>query len=134
MVDKQVTKRTITDKDLSYFQEHEKCPICLEGELLGGACGGLSQNILCEHCCTEFTYSPLGLTLMAYDLERAFHVYGARPKTTSSLKPRAKLVSWATAFRDSWHRFWRGRQEGHGQGEKKCEYSKKECKYSENNV
>ncbi len=36
------------------------CPDCQQGKLLGGPCGGMSQNCMCEFCESEFNLTFLG--------------------------------------------------------------------------
>ena len=52
------------------------CPKCGSTDFLGGPSGGLSQNILCKKCGTEFcNLGPFGLQELLRDESRA-KLYG----------------------------------------------------------
>ena len=40
-----------------------KCPVCKYGELVGGPCGGCSQNFRCDLCSQEFNLGLVPLHL-----------------------------------------------------------------------
>lgn len=53
------------------------CPVCGNDMFYGGACGGSSQNLLCDKCFTEF--NDAGGLVIQYthkvDLDRAYHPF-----------------------------------------------------------
>jgi hypothetical protein len=79
---KEAEERDLTGAEEAFLATEHKCPICKTGELLGGPCGGLSQNILCNVCCSEFAYCGglFSTRLMRHDLKRALEVYGVETK------------------------------------------------------
>ena len=46
--------RDLTLKELEHINATGHCPACKMGELVGGPCGGMSQNHRCQNCGEEF--------------------------------------------------------------------------------
>lgn len=69
--------------DFRWMQEN-RCPNCHEEDcLIGGPCGGMSQNVGCANCGTEFNVTPaLGLVERTGKMpdDRARIVFGIDPE------------------------------------------------------
>ena len=77
-------------------KKHLVCPVCGNDLFYGGACGGMSQNILCSECYTEFNYSICSLqqhTRDSVDLSRLIRQYiGSKKKAKQN--PKAYKIVW----------------------------------------
>lgn len=68
-------------KSTSYNTQTKRyfvCPVCGNDQFYHGSRGGLSQNILCDNCFTEFNHSPIHTYKIntKMDLDRFFFCYG----------------------------------------------------------
>ena len=54
----------VTDADLQWVREHDKCPVCRQGDMLAGPRGGLAQNFRCSSCETVMNATPFGIDIL----------------------------------------------------------------------
>ena len=65
-------ERELTKKENEYLYGKAKCPMCRNGELIGGPCGGMAQNVMCGTCGSEYWWAPpFTAKLMKRDPSRA---------------------------------------------------------------
>lgn len=89
LYNKNQIENTVKTKD--YFV----CPICGNDMFYKGACGGLSQNILCDNCYSEINYSPCGCQLHSpdsVDLDRLLFYIGSKKKAKQNKEAYNKVM------------------------------------------
>jgi len=73
-------KPLLSDEEVTeWFREHNNCPDCQGTMFLAGPSGGLSQNVLCETCHSEYNMSPVFIERISLPKKGRLHIYGLAP-------------------------------------------------------
>lgn len=101
---KKQLENTVKTKD--YFV----CPVCGNDMFYKGACGGLSQNILCDNCYSEINYTPCGCQLHSpdsVDLGRLLFYTGSKKKAKQNKEAYNKVMEYTPLWQKILYLFHR---------------------------